>query len=188
LLILPCFRKKQVQRHLQLRIEAQGKYLQTVLEKAQKTLTKQNPGQTGQAGIESAKLQFSELMSKVSNEYLHTSFQACQELNSQNTLQQGSADSCLTACEGSQKENQKLNQIKNECDSNLLSIGLDIKASGTEMSGQDLFPDQQCRTQHLNQQERRMDFVNTQLDLNAKEAIEGSKSCKLFDLNGLSWN
>jgi hypothetical protein len=139
--------------------------------------------------IESAKFQLSELMSKVSNEYLHTSFQACQELNSQNTLQQGSADSCLTACEGSQKENPKLNQIKNEWDSNLLSIGLrtDIKASGTEMDGQDLFPDQQCRTQHFNQQER-VDFVNTRLDLNAKEAIEGSKSSKLFDLNGLSWN
>lgn len=129
-------------------------------------------------------------MSKVSDEYLHTSFQGYQELKSQNTHQQGSADSCLTACEVSQRENQKLNQIKNEWDSNLLSIGLrtDNKALGKEMDSRDLFPDQQCRTQHLNQQERRMDCVNTQLDLNAKEGNDGGKSCKLFDLNGFSWN
>ncbi|KAJ4764349.1 myb-related protein 1 [Rhynchospora pubera] len=179
----------EVQRHLQLRIEAQGKYLQTVLEKAQETLTKQNPGQTG---IESTKLHLSELVSKVSNEYLHNSFQAYQELNSQNTVQQASADSCLTACEGSQKDNQRLNQIKNEWDSNLLSIGLrtEIEASGKEMDGRDLFLDRQCRsrTQHLNQQERRIECVSTQLDLNTKEVIDGSKSCKKFDLNGFSWN
>ncbi|XP_078160594.1 myb-related protein 2-like isoform X2 [Carex rostrata] len=180
----------EVQRSLQLRIEAQGKYLQTVLEKAQETLTKQNPGQTGQTGIESTKLQLSEFMSKVSTEYLQTSFQAYQEFNSQNTLQQGSADSCLTASEGPQKENQKKSQIKNEYNSNLLSIGLrtEIEATGKEMDGREMFLDRQCRTQHLNQQERRKDCVSTQLDLNSKEGIDGGKSCKLFDLNGFGWN
>ena len=48
-----CFRNfNQVQRHLQLRIEAQGKYLQGVLEKAQETLEVQN---IGKAGLEATK-------------------------------------------------------------------------------------------------------------------------------------
>ncbi|XP_064970685.1 myb-related protein 2-like isoform X3 [Musa acuminata AAA Group] len=67
----------EVQRHLQLQIEAQGKYLQSVLEKAQETLGKQN---LGSAGLEVAKFQLSELVSKVS------------------------VDSCLTSSEGSQRE------------------------------------------------------------------------------------
>ena len=44
---------KHVQRHLQLRIEAQGKYLQAVLEQAQETLGKQN---LGPANLEDAKI------------------------------------------------------------------------------------------------------------------------------------
>ncbi|KAF3957388.1 hypothetical protein CMV_017598 [Castanea mollissima] len=51
----------EVQRHLQLRIEAQGKYLQSVLEKAQETLGRQN---IGTVGLEAAKMQLSELVSK----------------------------------------------------------------------------------------------------------------------------
>jgi len=54
-----------VQRHLQLRIEAQGKYLQAVLEQAQETLGKQN---LGPANLEDAKIKISELVSQVSTE------------------------------------------------------------------------------------------------------------------------
>ncbi|EPS73715.1 hypothetical protein M569_01040, partial [Genlisea aurea] len=53
----------EVQRHLQLRIEAQGKYLESVLEKAQETMGTQN---LGTISLEAAKLQLSDLMSKVS--------------------------------------------------------------------------------------------------------------------------
>ena len=54
-----------MQRHLQLRIEAQGKYLQAVLEQAQETLGKQN---LGPANLEDAKIKISELVSQVSTE------------------------------------------------------------------------------------------------------------------------
>ncbi|KAK1353401.1 hypothetical protein POM88_052536 [Heracleum sosnowskyi] len=68
-----------VQRHLQLRIEAQGKYLQTVLEKAQDTLGKQN---LGTVGLEAAKVQLSELVSKVSTKSLNSAFSGMTEVPS----------------------------------------------------------------------------------------------------------
>ncbi|CAI0378161.1 unnamed protein product, partial [Linum tenue] len=57
--------KKQVQRRLQLRIEAQGKYLQSILEKACKAL---NDQAVATAGLEAAREELSELAIKVSNE------------------------------------------------------------------------------------------------------------------------
>lgn len=102
-----------MQRHLQLRIEAQGKYLQSVLEKAQETLGKQN---LGPAGLEAAKVQLSELVSKVSNECLNTAFPGLEQIPGLHTLQAHAAqfadcsvDSCLTTCEGSQKEQERYN-------------------------------------------------------------------------------
>ncbi|XP_008781221.3 myb-related protein 2-like isoform X2 [Phoenix dactylifera] len=100
----------EVQRHLQLRIEAQGQYLQSVLEKAQETLGKQNLGSTG---LEAAKVQLSELVSKVSHECLNTAFPGLEEISGLHPLQAHAAqftdcsvDSCLTSCEGSQKEQE----------------------------------------------------------------------------------
>lgn len=99
-----------MQRHLQLRIEAQGKYLQSVLEKAQETLGKQN---MGTAGLEAAKVQLSELVSKVSNECFRSEFPGMENISSLHTLQTHQAqladcsmDSCLTTCEGSQKDQE----------------------------------------------------------------------------------
>nr|QSD99607.1 MYB family transcription factor [Melilotus albus] len=95
----------EVQRHLQLRIEAQGKYLQSVLEKAQETLGKQN---LGIVGLEAAKVQLSELVSKVSSQCLNSTFSEMKEL--QGFCPQpndGSMDSsCLTSCDRSQKEQE----------------------------------------------------------------------------------
>ncbi|CAO2822168.1 unnamed protein product [Amaranthus hypochondriacus] len=97
----------EVQRCLQLRIESQGKYLQTVLEKAQETLGKQN---IGVVGLEAAKLQLSELVSKVSNQCLNLAFTEieeqkfmCHEQKIQPHKPMGdcSVDSCLTSCDGS---------------------------------------------------------------------------------------
>ncbi|KAI9185982.1 hypothetical protein LWI28_012684 [Acer negundo] len=104
----------EVQRHLQLRIEAQGKYLQSVLEKAQETLGRQN---LGSVGLEAAKVQLSELVSKVSTQCLNSTFTDLKELqglcpqhqHQQTTTQQPtdcSMDSCLTSCEGSQKDQE----------------------------------------------------------------------------------
>ncbi|KDP20269.1 hypothetical protein JCGZ_06855 [Jatropha curcas] len=100
----------EVQRHLQLRIEAQGKYLQAVLEKAQETLGRQN---LGTMGLEAAKVQLSELVSKVSTQCLNSAFSELKELQglcpqqTQTTPPTDcSVDSCLTSCEGSQKEQE----------------------------------------------------------------------------------
>ncbi|KAK2424225.1 myb-related protein [Trifolium repens] len=95
----------EVQRHLQLRIEAQGKYLQSVLEKAQETLGRQN---LGIVGLEAAKVQLSELVSKVSSQCLNSTFSEMKEL--QGFCPQpndGSMDSsCLTSCDRSLKEQE----------------------------------------------------------------------------------
>ncbi|KAK7261205.1 hypothetical protein RIF29_27510 [Crotalaria pallida] len=101
----------EVQRHLQLRIEAQGKYLQSVLEKAQDTLGRQN---LGIVGLEAAKVQLSELVSKVSSQCLNSAFSELKELQgfcpqqTQQTNQPNdcSIDSCLTSCDVSQKEHE----------------------------------------------------------------------------------
>lgn len=84
---------EQVQRHLQLRIEAQGKYLQAVLEKAQETLGRQN---LGAEGVEAAKVQLSELASRVSPQSLDSKFSELKELQvlwPQQT-QEGQATDC----------------------------------------------------------------------------------------------
>ncbi|XP_064970688.1 myb-related protein 2-like isoform X6 [Musa acuminata AAA Group] len=98
----------EVQRHLQLQIEAQGKYLQSVLEKAQETLGKQN---LGSAGLEVAKFQLSELVSKVSGECFSDPFPGLEENPRLHMFQLNpaqladcSVDSCLTSSEGSQRE------------------------------------------------------------------------------------
>ncbi|XP_022746537.1 myb-related protein 2-like [Durio zibethinus] len=94
----------EVQRHLQLRIEAQGKYLQAVLEKAQETLGRQS---LGTVGLEAAKVQLSELVSKVSNR-LNSAFPDLKDLQGLCPQQPTdcSMDSCLTSCEVYQKEQE----------------------------------------------------------------------------------
>lgn len=105
----------EVQRRLQLRIEAQGKYLQAVLEKAQETLGKQN---IGKVGLEAAKLQLSELVSKVSNQCLNLAFTEMAEEQQGICLKQPtqqnkpaadcSIDSCLTSCDVPQQREQEI--------------------------------------------------------------------------------
>ncbi|GMI84997.1 hypothetical protein like AT3G04030 [Hibiscus trionum] len=104
----------EVQRHLQLRIEAQGKYLQSVLEKAQETLGRQNPESIG-LEVEAAKVQLSELVSKVSNQCLDPTLLdlkdmqgLCHKKTQTNPRADCSIDSCLTSIEfeGSQKEHE----------------------------------------------------------------------------------
>lgn len=54
-----------MQRHLQIRIEAQGKYLQSILDKACKALRVED---MGSAGLETAREEFSKLAIKVGSE------------------------------------------------------------------------------------------------------------------------
>ena len=108
---------KQVQRHLQLRIEAQGKYLQAVLEKAQETLGRQN---LGAEGVEAAKVQLSELASRVSSQSLDTKFSELKELQGlwPHQTQEGQATDCsmgsfLTYSEESQRNRETHNMSLN---------------------------------------------------------------------------
>lgn len=106
----------EVQRHLQLRIEAQGKYLQAVLEKAQESLGRQN---LSAEGVEAAKVQLSELASRVSSQSLDSKFSELKELQvlwPQQT--QGQATDCsmgsfLTCSEESQRERETHNMSQN---------------------------------------------------------------------------
>jgi hypothetical protein len=61
----------QVQRQLQLRIEAQGKYLQTILEKAKEALGSHIGASPG---LEAAHAELTELASKVNSEPMNMSF------------------------------------------------------------------------------------------------------------------
>ncbi|AEE74027.1 Homeodomain-like superfamily protein [Arabidopsis thaliana] len=104
--------QRRLHEQLELRIEAQGKYLQSVLEKAQETLGRQN---LGAAGIEAAKVQLSELVSKVSAEYPNSSFLEPKELQNLCSQQMQtnyppdcSLESCLTSSEGTQKNSKML--------------------------------------------------------------------------------
>lgn len=104
-----CF--EQVQRHLQLRIEAQAKYLQAVLDKAQDTVTKQN---LGEVGLEATKARLSESVSRVSNKCLNSTKHIPSFCHRQNQLNlDGSLDSCLTYCGGSQRNQDTLNNVMN---------------------------------------------------------------------------
>lgn len=95
---------------MQLRIEAQGKYLQAVLEKAQDTLGRQNLGTTG---LEAAKVQLSELVSKVSTKCLNSALSGmkdvsgfCPQQKQTNQPIDFSLDGCLTSCGGFQRDQE----------------------------------------------------------------------------------
>jgi hypothetical protein len=101
---------QQVQRHLQLRIEAQGKYLQAVLEQAQETLGKQS---LGPANLEDAKIKISELVSQVSNECFSNAITDIKESSSVHRLEpkqiqfvESSTNNYFTAAEGFIKEHR----------------------------------------------------------------------------------
>ncbi|TVU47231.1 hypothetical protein EJB05_06823 [Eragrostis curvula] len=184
----------EVQRHLQLRIEAQGKYLQSVLEKAQETLAKQN---AGSVGLETAKMQLSELVSKVSTECLQHALTGFEEIEGSQMLQgmqlgDGSVDSCLTACDGSQKD-QDILSISLSAHKGKQIGGMSFDQIAKERVSEDLFLDKLSRTppSHQERRERRDEFsISCQaanLDLNINDTNDGPQNSKKLDLNGFSW-
>ncbi|KAE8684157.1 Myb family transcription factor APL [Hibiscus syriacus] len=214
----------EVQRHLQLRIEAQGKYLQAVLEKAQETLGRQN---SGNIGLEAAKVQLSELVSKVSNQCPNSAYPDLKDLQGlcpQQGITQGtpptdcSMDSCLTSCDGSQKEQEMHNNgiCLRRYNSNSLPEDQSLPQNklksfnnikiGNEAERRMFFADKsasdlsmsvglQGEKGHPSNNRRNEDresltlpYFATKLDLNVHEDNAAASSCKQFDLNGLSWN
>ncbi|KAI3511946.1 hypothetical protein L1887_19107 [Cichorium endivia] len=190
----------EVQRHLQLRIEAQGKYLQAVLEKAQETLGKQN---LGTVGLEAAKVQLSELVSKVST-LNDVSTQTNQPTDCSN-------DSCLTYREGQQKEQEMiglslLNLKKLDSDLSMSVGGHKNSEWNTSRSCTDerfmggdaniilLDENTQKKTEDSMKpakvemgQKFQLPHFRHKLNLNAHDGNDVASSHKQFDLNGLSW-
>ena len=187
---------QQVQRHLQLRIEAQGKYLQSVLEKAQEALAKQSvdldAGVLGQDAAAETQ-QLSELISRASATKLHHQHL----LHLGGGVGDGSVDSCLTACEGSQR------------DHDMLSIGLSpaptptptptprggypfieaARSGGNDRGGAStsceefLFLQEPAGTRGSSSDEQQ------ELDLNIDDRNPPRpRHCEKIDLNGSSWN
>lgn len=198
---------QQVQRHLQLRIEAQGKYLQSVLEKAQEALASQNvdldAGVLGAAAAAETQ-QLSELISRAS------ATDKCGHHQHPGGVGDGSVDSCLTACEGSQR------------DHDMLSIGLSspppaptprgggggypfeaARSSGNERRGGGGGASTSCCEEFLFLEEHGTgsgrrgrssssdEQQQQELDLNIKDSntTRRPRNCdEKIDLNGSSWN
>ena len=192
----------QVQRHLQLRIEAQGKYLQSVLEKAQETLGRQN---LGTVGLEAAKVQLSELVSKVSTQCLNSAFSGIKDVSTQtNQPTDCSIESCLTYGEGQQTDQEmigltllKSKKVDSEpkhawCESDLsMSVGGLKNRSYPEerFMGRDenVISMDQTNTDSVKPENVEMPYYGQKLDLNAHDGNDAASSRKHFDLNGLSW-
>ncbi|KAG6430586.1 hypothetical protein SASPL_108656 [Salvia splendens] len=190
----------QVQRHLQLRIEAQGKYLQSVLEKAQETLGGQN---MGTIGLEAAKVQLSDLASKVSTQCLNAAFPQLSDL----CLHPAdcSIESCLTSSSTFRdqesynnhvgfRQPRKDNNNNNNSDSASMKQrwrGGDVKdggmfdnlSIGIGVEADDLMKIEKTnKTTTTNQIQ--LPFFSSKLDLNTDDA---GSSCKQLDLNGFTW-
>ncbi|KAL1549291.1 myb-related protein 2-like [Salvia divinorum] len=200
----------EVQRHLQLRIEAQGKYLQSVLEKAQETLGGQN---MGTIGLEAAKVQLSDLASKVSTQCLNSAFPQLSDL----CLHPAdcSIDSGLTSS-SSLRDQESYNNLvgfrqplrgtkDNNNDSACmkqrwrhdvkdggmfdeksynLSIGIGVEADAKFFSdGGDDLMKIE-KTHKTTSNQVQLPFFSSKLDLNTDGV---GSSCKQLDLNGFTW-
>lgn len=201
---------------MQLRIEAQGKYLQAVLEKAQETLERQNLGSA--AGLEAAKVQLSELVSKVSTQTLNAEFPTLKELHElcpqKNQPNDCSVDSCLTHCEGSRKGDPAMARIElkwGPLDSSSNTAFLSPNSEETADRRALSVMGQSASNSNSNNlsisiglrggakggdedkdfidrvDDNRVRYFETKLDLNDRQVNEAASGCKQFDLNGFSW-
>ncbi|XP_010257637.1 PREDICTED: myb family transcription factor PHL8-like isoform X2 [Nelumbo nucifera] len=109
---------EQIERHLQLRIEAQGKYLQSVLKKAQETLAGYN---SSSLGLEAAKAELSQLASMVDNRCPSSSFSGLTEAGGFSLQEVGkqsmrgmdcSMDSSLTSSDSSGRKDENSQKLE----------------------------------------------------------------------------
>lgn len=113
----------EVQKHLQLRIEAQGKYLRSALKKAQETLAGYSVNCTSE--VEAARTEVAELVSDAETENLRC-------LRAEN-----SNESCLTRVSNSSGEYDELNsksskRMRREWSNELLGVKRDRRNAGGE--------------------------------------------------------
>lgn len=111
-----------MQRHLQLRIEAQGKYLQSILEKACKALHDQA---AESAGLEAAREELSELAIKVTDD--------CQGLAPLETMKMPSLSEIAAALENNNTSNLPAHLGDCSIESCLTSTGSPVSPMGMAM-------------------------------------------------------
>lgn len=192
-----------------MRIEAQGKYLQGVLEKAQESLGRQN---MGTLGLETAKVQLSELVSQVSSQCLNSAFSGMKQLSDlcqTNQPKDCSVDSCLTSCDQELYDKHlglkplsfraATEQAIDDNQSLSMSIGLqlqggkwDCNGAETEANAKFLEWNNGINTMKQDKQkscsELKLPFFPTKLDLNTNDEKDAASSYKQLDLNGFSWS
>ncbi|GFP91437.1 hypothetical protein PHJA_001287700 [Phtheirospermum japonicum] len=156
-----------------MRIEAQGKYLQSVLEKAQESLERQNSGTTD---LEAAKIQLSDFVSKVSTgQCLNSTFLGIKEL-SELRLQQ--------------TQTAQPNEFSTETNFDNLSMSVGFHGNGNyRVDDTFYYKNNDCNDSMKHKKLPKVDiaFVSTKIDLNTDDEDSIASSCKQFDLNGFSW-
>ena len=185
-----------MQKRLQLRIEAQGKYLQSVLMKAQEALAGYNPSMSS---IELAKSELSQLVSIINNgcpsspiseltETREFSFKDGERKQNKGTM--CSLESSLTSSESSAGEEEK--QPMEDC--NKTSLGLSLMNYNPEVKSKQVnerkrsedYDDGDCVEQQFGKRFgnklRRLEFCQT-IDLNSQYQGEIDSSPKEIDLN-----
>ncbi|KAH6762191.1 hypothetical protein C2S52_019624 [Perilla frutescens var. hirtella] len=178
--------QRRLHEQLELRIEAQGKYLQSVLEKAQETLGGQN------IGVEAAKVQLSDLASKVSTECLNS---AIFPIPADCSID----DSCLTSsCEpqelvyninnnllGFRQPTHDESKEKNDDDNNII-IEKSLQLPQTSNLSMSIGVESGTAPNKWNMSTTQP-FFSTKLDLNTDDENDAASTCKHLDLNGFGW-
>ncbi|URE31864.1 Myb transcription factor [Musa troglodytarum] len=185
----------EVQRHLQVRIEAQGRYLQLVLEKAQERLEKQN---LGSVGLGVAKVQLSELVTKVSVDSCLTSDRSQKEQDTHDaTIGIRACHKDLPSCM-KQFGEDKLEQTQHAwCgdlnEQKIFSSVPEVQRKENNEESRLLEHPSSNRSAVKQETEKQSDgfglsCLTTELELKIHEDDEGASGCKQFELNGFSWN
>lgn len=200
---------------MQLRLEAQGKYLQDVLEKAHDSLGRDN---SGTSGLEAAKVELSDLVCQVSTQCLNSAFSGMKQL-SDLCLKQAktaqptdcSVDSCLTSCEGTNTMREQelyqnpmglkyinFREPRNMIGNNFATANdnvenayvtqtnLDSLSMNIGLQGGQWSSDSTRRKKSSPQLE--LHLLSTGFDLNTDEQNNVASRCNQLDLNGFSWS
>ncbi|KAK8546988.1 hypothetical protein V6N13_099733 [Hibiscus sabdariffa] len=137
---IKLFHHFQVQRHLHLRIEAQGKYLQLALKKAQETLVEYS---SSSVGVKLAKAELSQLVSMVNNGCTSSSFSELTEVEDSSLIERErkatkgticSMGSSLTSSENSGEDNETPKK-GNICNQNVELSFMDFHQEKKPLSG-----------------------------------------------------
>lgn len=175
-----------MQRHLQLRIEAQGKYLEAVLEKAQETIGSQNSGTTFP---EASSIHLPDFVSKASTECLNSVVD--QELYNNLSLKPssfGSRTEMKVNDNESSLRKMELRWHKDNVDLSSLSMSIGKEKRYNEAEAGAKFFEQSKTEKQKESPESKLSFFSTKLDLNADDDNDVASSCRQFDLNGFSWS